>query len=353
MASWRILCGVIALGWCLPLHAENPPHESWTFTFRLENDLFADTDRFYTNGIKLSWISPELQWFQELDWFSDGSLAGTWFNHAVEVLPFSGDETRQRHLALSVGQKMFTPGDIKRTTLDVTDRPYAGWLYGSLAFHSKTRRRLDTFEIQAGLIGPLSLAEEAQDLIHSIRGIDRANGWEHQLDNEPGLALIYDQKRRLFQHQLAGSLWGIDAIGYAGSAVGNVFTHLNAGIEMRLGWNLPADFGSALIRPAGDTNAPTDTNDPRYKPYGRHGTSLHVFAATTGRLVFRDLFLDGNTFSDSHHIDKETLVGDIVAGVSLVLNRVKVSYAQVMRTEEYRGQGSGHNFGSVSISYTY
>ena len=36
-----------------PVFADKPPHESWTFSFGFENDLFADTDRFYTNGIKL------------------------------------------------------------------------------------------------------------------------------------------------------------------------------------------------------------------------------------------------------------------------------------------------------------
>ena len=78
-----------------------------------------------------------------------------------------------------------------------------------------------------------------------------------------------------------------------------------------------------------------------------------MFAATTGRLVLRDIFLDGNTFSDSHHVDKELLVGDFVIGASLVYRKFKFSYAQVLRTAEFEAQNSGHNFGSISISYTY
>ncbi|MBC2703616.1 MAG: DUF2219 family protein, partial [Desulfobacula sp.] len=31
-----------------------------TFSFYFENDLVADTDQHYTNGIKLSWISHDL-----------------------------------------------------------------------------------------------------------------------------------------------------------------------------------------------------------------------------------------------------------------------------------------------------
>lgn len=80
---------------------------------------------------------------------------------------------------------------------------------------------------------------------------------------------------------------------------------------------------------------------------------MHAFAAATGRLVLRDIFLEGNTFRDSHSVDKEFLVGDFIVGVSLIFDSLKLSYAQVFRTKEFKGQDSGHHFGSVSISYTY
>jgi len=336
---------------CTAAHAAPPPQESWTFTGRLENDLFADTDRFYTNGIKLSWVSPDLQWFQDLDWFKRDARLNRWGNLLVDALPFSGDPERQRNLALSVGQMMYTPRDIEREDLIVDDRPYAGWLYGSVAFHSKTYRVLDTFEIQAGLTGPWSLAENAQDLVHELRGIDKARGWDNQIDTELAFALVYDRKYRILPRVDLGSGLGVDAIGYAGGALGTAFTYAGAGLETRLGWNLPADFGSALIRPAGETNAPADTADPRYAAAG--GWSFHVFAAATGRVVARDIFLDGNTFSDSHNVDKESVVGDLVVGASAIWGRFKLSYAQAWRTPEFEGQDGSQQFGSVSLSFTY
>lgn len=341
--------------------AAKPPSESWTFTFHLENDLFADTDRFYTNGIKFSWISPELKFFQDLDWMQKPGVLQNTIKTVMDSLPFSDDKSRQRNIALSVGQKMYTPRDISRRDLLIDDRPYGGWLYGSIAFHSKVLRedpihkqvgRLDTFEIQAGLTGDWSLAEEAQDFVHSIRGIEKANGWDNQIDTELGIALIYDRKYRIVPNLGLSGQWGADAIVNAGGAAGNVFTHLNAGLEFRFGWNLPADFGTSLIRPAGETAAPADTDDPRYDKSGR-GFSFHVFAATSGRIILHDLFLDGNTFSDSHSIGKKTFVGDFVVGASIIYNRFKLSYAQVLRTKEFDGQPSGHNFGSISLSFTY
>lgn len=332
--------------------AEKPPHESWTFTFGFENDLFADTDRFYTNGIKLNWTSPELKWFEDLAWFQKDTFLARQARNVIRVLPFSDDPERQRHLSFSLGQKMFTPQDIESRNLVTNDRPYAGWLYGDIAFHSKNKQRLDTFEIQLGLIGDIALGEEAQDFVHSIRGIAKANGWDNQLENELGLALIYDRKQRVLRRNDIKGLLGFDAIVHGGLALGNVFTHFNSGAEFRFGWNIPTDFGSALIRPAGNTSAPTDATDPRYQK-GKTALSLYFFMAANGRWVLRDIFLDGNTFRDSHSIDKKSLVGEFVLGASAVIKNIKISYAQVFRSKEFDGQPSGQSFGSISLSYTY
>jgi lipid A 3-O-deacylase len=133
----------------LDLSAIDPPSESWTFSLRLENDLFNGTDRFYTNGIKLNWISPELDWFSDLDWIKKEGFAQEYVKSIISRLPYSEDESRQRNFSISIGQMMYTPGDTQARELIIDDRPYAGWLYGSLAFHSKNFRDLDTFEIQA------------------------------------------------------------------------------------------------------------------------------------------------------------------------------------------------------------
>lgn len=348
----RIILILTMLLGASPSYASDAPDDSWTFSFGFENDLFANTDRFYTNGIKLNWISPELEWFEDLHWIKQDAVLSNAVKRFINLLPFSSEPKRQRQFSFSLGQKMFTPANISSYALQTNDRPYAGWLYGDIAFHSKTQKRLDTFELQAGLIGELSLAEQAQDLIHSMRDIDKANGWDNQLENELGIAFIYDHKQRLIRRRDITSTLGYDAIVHAGGSVGNVFTNLNAGGEIRFGWNVPSDFGSALIRPAGNTNAPSDSQDPRYQS-GQDSFSLYFFAGTNARWVIRDIFLDGNTFSNSHSVDKESWVGEWVLGGSMVLRKVKLSYAQVFRSKEFSQQNSGQSFGSISISYTY
>jgi lipid A 3-O-deacylase len=288
------------------LHAADPPSASWTFSLRFENDLFNSTDRFYTNGIKLNWISPDLDWFEDMDWIKKEGPAQDYVKGIISVLPYKDNENSQRNFSFSLGQMMYTPTDTKTSSLVIDDRPYAGWLYGSLAFHSKNYRVLNTIEIQGGFTGKWSLAKQAQDFVHTIRGIDKANGWENQIKTEPGIMLVYDYKYRLVPHFKFSGSWGADAIINVGGTLGNISTNLNSGIEVRAGWKLPTNFGTALIRPGGDTNAPADTSDIRYIDDYK-SISAHLFFATTGRIVLRDVFLDGNTFSSSHGVSKKTI----------------------------------------------
>jgi len=323
---------------------QKSPGDSWTFTFLFENDLFGDTDAQYTNGIKLGWLSPDLRQYD------DSEKLPRWVVRVIKKLPFINEPNTQHNVGFAIGQLIFTPEDTQARAVVLDDRPYAGWLYGSIAFVSKSEIRLDTLEVQAGLIGPASLAEQAQSFVHDVRGFPSPNGWKNQLENEPGLAFIYERKWRALRSMNASG-FGYDLITHLGGAVGNVFTYLNAGAEARIGWNLPADFGTSLIRPGGESNAPTAINDPRLnnqQPYG-----VHAFAAVTGLLPIRDIFLDGNTFRDSHSVDKELLVGDLVIGIAVLVKSIKLSYAQVIRTQEFKEQHGTHKFGSVSFSLTF
>ena len=253
-------------------------------------------------------------------------------------------------MGIALGQQIFTPQNTRLSTLIGDDHPYAGWLYGSSSFISKTDNQLDTFEIQAGVVEPWSLAEEAQNLVHELRDLPTAKGWSNQLENEPGLEFIYQHKQRMLRSTNPRG-WGYDVISHLGGAAGNVLSYLDAGAEMRAGWNLPADYGTSLIEPGGDTNAPSSVNDPRLRNHDRFGA--HLFAGLSGRYVVRDIFLDGNTFSDSHEIDKEPWVGDFVVGASITLYRAKLSYSQAFRTREFEHQPHRHNFGSLTIAWTF
>lgn len=325
---------------------DDPP---WTLNLYFENDLFSETDQNYTNGVRASWVSPNVD-----DYLEDERLP-VWVREITPYLPLfdpSDDPAVQRNVVISLGQQIYTPEDIERTTVDPNDRPYAAWLYGGIAYHSRTRNKMNTAELNLGIIGPWALGEEAQDFIHDVRGFDKFNGWDNQLHNEPGFQLVYEHKNRVARGRISPFL-EYDTILHAGGSLGNIATYLNGGAEFRFGWNLPQDFGTSALRSGGDNSAP-GIGDGRYQRGSRdHNLGVHAFISMDGRWVLRDIFLDGNTFRSSHSIDKEALVGETAFGVAALYHGWKLSFARVHRSREFKGQTEGHNFGSVSLSYSY
>ena len=63
-----------------------------------------------------------------------------------------------------------------------------------------------------------------------------------------------------------------------------------------------------------------------------------------------NIFLDGNTFRDSHNVEKNILVGDASAGFSLTYGDYRMSYTLNARTKEFETQDQESIFGSVTLT---
>lgn len=357
--AWSCIASIIYL-FCHSAHAQETDLP-WTLNAYFENDLFGETDRNYTNGIRLSWTSPDLssyekdktlpKWLREsndfLHFFHDRSLLKRCSKARKER---DNSNCLSRNLVVNLGQLIYTPNDIEIESLIKTDRPYAGYLYLSFAYHTRSDLKLDTIEFNTGIIGPASYAKEAQDFIHDLRGFDKFQGWDNQLDNELGIGMLYEHKRRVFRQSVLNNKLQHDFIGHAGLSLGNVASYINTGFEYRIGRYLPDDFGTSSVRPGGDSASP-GRNDPRLRRNFMSG--VHFFISADARLVGRDIFLDGNSFEDSHSIDKKHLVGDVSLGMNFITGRWKFSYAQVWRSKEFNKQPHSHEYGSMTISYVF
>ena len=118
-----------------------------------------------------------------------------------------------------------------------------------------------------------------------------------------------------------------------------------------MGWNVPVDFGESQIQPASSSNAPVSAE--YFRLAGLEGYSLFFYASANGRAVLRDIFLDGNTLASSHSIDKEFFVGDLAVGMVMILYRMKISIAEVIRSREFHVQQGEQKFASITLSFTY
>lgn len=307
------------------------------FNLQFENDLFGSgEDSHFTHGTRISYLTRE----------QPTGFEGTIKSSVLAVIPkFLIPKTRR--FGLIFGQSIFTPEDISRSDLILDDRPYAGWLYlgaGFVTEGGEENKFMENLEINLGVVGPGALGEQIQTGWHDLINIKEPQGWDNQLNNEPGFILFYERKWPLRPPQKKLNKI-VDLTPSAGFALGNVFTYFATGLTLRLGYNVPNDYGPPRIRPGlAGSGFFTPQND----------FTWYIFAGVEGRAVGRNIFLDGNTFQDSHSVDKKILVGDLQVGIVLTLYRnFRMGFTNVFRTKEFNGQPEPDEFGSLNFSYRW
>lgn len=336
----------------------NEQHGS--LSIQWENDLFNDSehysDQYYTNGLKAS-----LTFQGKRDTGQEWAEAFPGMIDDVKSDAGCRDKVDWLH-NISIGHNMFTPVDIWDPFLIKDDRPFAGWLYvnfGLLAdkrgiAKEKCRKTLfgkgiasssiDTLELSLGVVGPASQADDLQITFHDIFGGVEPKGWPHQLKNEPVVNLTYNRQWNLFNDHY--NLFDFDMISHAGFALGTVYTYANTGATVRVGTGLNADYGPPRIRPS-------VPGSDFIKLKGAPDLSVYAFAGVEGRAIARNIFLDGNTFVDSHSVDKYPYVGDIQAGAVLRYKDVRFSLTNTFRSREFKKQRDSSEFGAVTLTIPF
>ena len=314
--------------------ARPPRRDSLLYvSIEAENDLWGSgDDRHYTHGTRLS--------------FMPACEPPGWLRRICETVRLFEPGTARR-VEFSVGQAIFTPEDIRSPNLVERDRPYAGWLYGTasviaLVEESPEQRSANNLDITLGIVGPSARAGQVQTDWHEVIDSPRPEGWDHQLNDEPGIVLTYT---RLWERFIALPL-NIQA-GFAPHfvvAAGNVYTYGGAGTMMRLGLNLRDDLGPSTIKPGFPGAA-----------YFRkkHAWAFYGFAGVEARGVARNIFLDGNTFEDSHRVDKKPLVFDAQVGIALRYKNIRLSVTDVFRSKEFDGQDEISEYGAINVTVLF
>jgi len=202
----------LLLGACCVPAPGAQAEDAGRFAILEENDsLFFNSDKHYTQGLRLSDLSPTLK--PESGWNEPFNFIGG----NTPLFQSSPD----RRIAVFLGQSIFTPKNLNIRPPDPRDRPYAGWLYLGVSLLQDTNRQtLENLELDAGVVGPGSLAKQVQNDFHQFIGVAQARGWSSQLQNEPGIMLSYDRFWRL---PLAGDPNnGVDIVPQLGATVGNI-----------------------------------------------------------------------------------------------------------------------------------
>jgi hypothetical protein len=312
-----------------------------SFTIIEENDLFFDSDRHYTQGVRMSYLTGDKRIVK------DGESEDDFLERSGRGTLAWGYDPKSYRIGYEIGQSMFTPRDTSIPTAQPDDRPYAGWLYFGLNLQRRGETRvgetptMENVSLLMGVIGPASLAKEAQIWVHGMRGFDDPQGWHHQLKNEPAIALRY---QRFWLYRFGPRYrFNADFIPDVGFSVGNPLTAAQFGGTVRLGWNLPDDFGiqqvDSLSIVAGGPS-----------PSRRSHWGFYVYGGAAGRAIAHNTFIDGNMFrSTPGGVEREPFVADLRLGAVISSKYLELGASGVWRSKEYRLQTEEDIFGSVYL----
>lgn len=264
-------------------------------TLYLENDLFHDRDCDYTHGTKLT-------------------------------------TTLDSGLSFFLWQGIYTPGATRRTDVIEDDRPYAGWLAIGASKQYDFRGFNHVTEASFGVVGPSSLAEQAQSEVHRMIGDYVPRGWDNQLKDEPAVNLRQEIRKAFW-------LFGDNCVlvPQAETAVGTVTDYAGVGADLMVGFH------------------PDPYPSPHHYISSREKNrwAAYVFSGVRGRYVAWNMLLDGNIWRDSHSVETEPLVGEFYVGLCLSSKRVSLVLTDIVRTREFETQKKPARFGSLAVTFNF
>ena len=282
------------------------------FRFNYDNDFFSATDRYYTQGIQLSFIHPLVRYSP--------------FAHALIKLKNS-----KNYYGFHAQQECYTPKSIRVDTVFFGERPYAGVFYIShslSSLNSFNKIHLQT-QLDLGLIGSCALCENEQKAIHRALVNVQPLGWEYQLKND-----VIVNYRIKFEKGIVSKANFEVMLGTA-ARVGTLFTDVGVGVNARFGW-----FDSYFA----NLGLSRNKESRRFKMY--------LITKAAAKVVGYNATLQGGLFTTSIYQLSSNKISRVVfnteAAIVVAYKRVSLEYAQTYITPEFY-KGIDHGWGRCVI----
>lgn len=303
------------------------------FGLSFENDVFYHEDNGYSNGIIFSWGHYDVA---KLD---DNSLP-SWIAYLSDKTYLPALPDRKYEISYSFGQLVQTADDIKIAELVEDDAPYVGLLAWDMNLSAYNDKQLDDIGFTLGVVGPIAGGEQVQKQIHDWIGANEPMGWDNQISNEVVFRLDATRQWRHFATDVGPT--EIDVITGLNAGFGNLLSDANAGVGIRWGQKLKDNFVSSTAF------IPHKFDGLKASPNG-----WFFFANVTGSYVLNDIFINGNTFKDSHSVDLEHWQAGASVGGQINLYNWNFIYTMVYSTKQYETQDKDTRYGTITITYNF
>ncbi len=179
------------------------------FLIDFENDVFTNTDYYFTNGMQISVIAPVFQFFG-----------------LSRVLPSIG-KNALNYYGAGIRQNMYTGINPEATEITLYDRPFSGILYFEffkISYDTDRKLKLSS-SIRTGVLGSYSMASSLQSGLHDLYPV----GWKYQIQND----IILNFQTQIEKGIISNRNFELNVS--AQSSAGTMNTDLGGALMLRLG----------------------------------------------------------------------------------------------------------------------
>lgn len=298
-----------------------------------DNDLLTGSDRGYTNGVKLSYLTATAD-----NPHKKSSTLARYAADSLGFLPGIVHPEKKQALAFSLRQLMVTPADITADEPKLNDLPYAGYLSASTTMWSWDANTITGYGVHLGIVGPESGAEASQKWVHKLTGSEKPKGWNYQLGTDVVGGVQASHARKIVSSGSPDSLE--QEVSLIGSATLSSFrTNGRVGMVWRMGQHLPANFIPDYAGTASTIGLPGALS-------ARSGWSLFI---GLGLEYVPYSYLDEN--SDPYQFDESLVQGQAGIGGTWQWNQLQLALILRATTGEEDSNKDNFSFGTVSMTW--
>jgi lipid A 3-O-deacylase len=282
-----------------------------------DNDIFDNTDYYYTSGLKIELFNPALSFLP-----LSKALLPDW--HATET-----------YYGINLVQNLYTPVNPDTADIQYGDRPFASYLYlgHSKITNDPVRKIRLTSEFDLGVLGPAGLGGVVQSTIHDIR----PTGWVNQIKND----IVANYSATFEKGILTGDV--AELTGKISAQAGTLYDNLTIGLKMRVG-NFDSYFRSIYLM-----NASQERKSIHKK------IRYQFVLSVDNRFVGYDATLQGGIFNRNNvYYLRSTEICNYVfsamAGFGIGIGRFSLEAEQIYLTPEFKA-GKSHLWGRLKTTF--
>lgn len=280
--------------------------------FTYDNDFFAATDRYYTQGIQLEVAAPVFK---------------RAFYRKAFISPFNGEKIS----GIAIQHNGYTPTNIIPDVILYNDRPYTATLMLQLfnIDRDTNKRQRFTSTLNLGVLGPTASGKWMQESIHRWLDNVQPGGWKYQLSNDVIVNYTANYERTLLSFPNHFMLNGLGS-----AAIGTLNDKASIGFNIMAG----------------------SYNDP-YGIVHRKKFRTYIYAQPQASFIAYNATLQGGMFAktDIYSIpakDIERLVFSGRAGIVFQIAGMYLEHFYAISTKEFTTQKNSR-WGGVQMGVAF